>query len=66
MLIRLAQGVALLALTVAFHGFVLSATLSRIERHLDSARASFVAQSWLLVVIAAPAIRLKREEALKE
>lgn len=55
MLIRLVQGLALLALTVMFHAFVLSMLLARVQKISDKAlqAAHFASYSWLLVRIAA-------------
>ena len=53
MLIRLLQGVGLLALTVTVHTLVLGAILARTQRRLDKLRASFIAYSRLLAQIAA-------------
>lgn len=53
MLLRLLQGVLLLALTVTIHGFVLSTLFSRLQTYLSRAPLRFPAYTWLLVRVAA-------------
>ena len=53
MLMRIIQGLVLLALTVAMHAFVLGALLRHVEKSLVALPTSFAAQSRLLILVAA-------------
>jgi hypothetical protein len=52
-LIRIAQGLLLLALTVTMHAFVLGALLRHVQRNRAARSAAFAAQSRLLIFVAA-------------
>ena len=53
MLIRMAQGLLLLAATVAFHGYILSMLLEHVRKRRSTLRPGLATQSRLLIGIAA-------------